>query len=121
MNNAAREGLTRRALLAAGGSLVVAFSLRPQDTTAQEPGAQGPKSEGPTLPGSLDKTPMLDAWIRIGADGKVTVFSGKDAPLAVVGDSFAGTALWLGALGFVVATALLYRWLGRLSDKVAVA
>ena len=51
----------------------------------------------------------------------VTVFSGKDAPLAVVGDSFAGTALWLGAIGFVVATALLYRWLGRLSDKVAVA
>ena len=49
----------------------------------------------------------------------VTVFSGKDAPLAVVGDSFAGSALWLGAIGFVVATALLYRWLGRLSDNVA--
>jgi len=51
----------------------------------------------------------------------VTVFSGKDAPLAVVGDSFAGTALWLGAIGFVVATALLYRWLGRVSDNVAAA
>ncbi len=49
----------------------------------------------------------------------LTVFSGKDAPLAVVGDSFAGTALWLGAIGFVVATTLLYRWLGRLSDNVA--
>jgi len=49
----------------------------------------------------------------------LTVFSGKDAPLAVVGDSFAGTALWLGGIGFVVATYALYRWLGRLSDKAA--
>jgi putative OPT family oligopeptide transporter len=51
----------------------------------------------------------------------LTVFSGKDAPLALVGDGFAGTALWLGGIGFVVATALLYRWLGRLSDKVVAA
>ncbi|HWI78834.1 MAG TPA: molybdopterin cofactor-binding domain-containing protein [Ramlibacter sp.] len=77
MANAAPEGLTRRAMLAAGGSLVVAFSLRPDHVIAQEPGTQGPKNDGPKLPGSLDKTPMLDAWIRIDADGKVTVFSGK--------------------------------------------
>lgn len=51
----------------------------------------------------------------------LTVFSGKDAPLAVVGDGFAGTALWLGGIGFVVATYALYRWLGRLSDKAATA
>ena len=49
----------------------------------------------------------------------VTVFSGKDAPLALVGEGFAGTAVWLGGIGFVVATALLYRWLARLSDRVA--
>lgn len=72
MASTAPEGLTRRAMLAAGGSLVVAFSLRPQGVTAQEK-----KTEGPKLPGSLEKTPMLDAWIRIDADGKVTVFSGK--------------------------------------------
>jgi len=77
MASAVHDGLTRRALLAGGGSLVVAFSLRPDAVTAQEPGAQGPKSDEPKLPGSLDKTPMLDAWIRIDADGKVTVFSGK--------------------------------------------
>src|SRR4051812_5272752 len=29
----------------------------------------------------------------------LTVFSGKDAPLALVGDGFAGTAPWLGGLG----------------------
>jgi nicotinate dehydrogenase subunit B len=78
MRSAAPEGLTRRALLAAGGSLVLAFSLRPQGVVAQEEsGAQGKKNDGPKLPGSLDKTPMLDSWIRIDADGKITVFSGK--------------------------------------------
>ena len=49
----------------------------------------------------------------------LTVFSGKDAPLALVGDSFAGTALWVGAIGFIVATAALYKWLAGLSDRVA--
>src|SRR5213079_198393 len=29
------------------------------------------------LPGSLGKTPLLDAWIRVDADGGVTVFTGK--------------------------------------------
>ncbi|MDB5880222.1 MAG: aldehyde dehydrogenase, partial [Ramlibacter sp.] len=77
MASAAHKGLTRRALLAGSGSLVLAFSLRPEGVVAQEPGAQGPKTEGPKLPGSLDKQPLLDAWIRIDADGKVTVFSGK--------------------------------------------
>jgi putative OPT family oligopeptide transporter len=51
----------------------------------------------------------------------LTVFSGKDAPLAVVGESFGGTALWLGGIGFVLATFALYRWLARLGDKVAAA
>jgi putative OPT family oligopeptide transporter len=49
----------------------------------------------------------------------LTVFSGKDAPLALVGDSFADAALWLGGVGFVLAAGLLYRWLGRMSDRVA--
>jgi putative OPT family oligopeptide transporter len=49
----------------------------------------------------------------------LTVFSGKDAPLALVGDSFASAALWIGGVGFVLATGALYRWLGRVSDKVA--
>jgi len=51
----------------------------------------------------------------------LTVFSGKDAPLAVVGEGFGGTALWLGGIGFVLATFALYRWLSRLSAKVAAA
>jgi nicotinate dehydrogenase subunit B len=54
--------LSRRALLAAGGGLVVAFSLRAQE---------------PVRPGSLKETPILDAWIRVAVDGRVTVFTGK--------------------------------------------
>jgi putative OPT family oligopeptide transporter len=49
----------------------------------------------------------------------LTVFSGKDAPLALVGDGFANTAVWVGGLGFLFATGALYRWLGRMSDQVA--
>jgi len=51
----------------------------------------------------------------------LTVFSGKDAPLALVGDSFATPAIWLGGIGFVLVTAVLYRWLARVGDKVAAA
>jgi putative OPT family oligopeptide transporter len=51
----------------------------------------------------------------------LTVFSGKDAPLALVGDSFATPSIWLGGIGFVLATAVLYRWLARQGDKVVAA
>ena len=54
--------LTRRGLLALGGGLVVAFSLR---------------AEQPPRPGSLKETPLLDAWIRVAPDGRITVFTGK--------------------------------------------
>jgi nicotinate dehydrogenase subunit B len=70
-------GVTRRTVLAGSGSLVVAFALRPSPLLAQEPGAQGAQTNGPKLPGSLDKQPLLDAWIRIDAKGNVTVFTGK--------------------------------------------
>jgi CO/xanthine dehydrogenase Mo-binding subunit len=82
MASAVHNGLTRRTLLATGGSLVVAFSLRPAGVGAQEPDTRGPNTGGPQsggskLPGSLQRQPLLDGWIRIDADGKVTVFSGK--------------------------------------------
>jgi CO/xanthine dehydrogenase Mo-binding subunit len=66
--------LSRRALLAGGGALVVSFSLRAFAQETQTVGA-GPQSA--SLPGSLKGSPMLDAWIRIDADGSVTVFTGK--------------------------------------------
>lgn len=56
---------SRRAFLAQSGGLVVAFGL-PLDAFAQ--GAP---------PGSLRNEPMLDAWIRVGEDGRIALFTGK--------------------------------------------
>ena len=63
----------RREFLAAGGALVVAFTLAPRDAWPQQEGA----AAGPKLPGSLARSPKLDAWIRIDASGAITVFTGK--------------------------------------------
>ena len=63
--------VTRRAFFARTGALIVTFSLAPFDLAAQE-GASAAK-----LPGSLNATPYLDAWIRIDAQGAVTLFTGK--------------------------------------------
>jgi CO/xanthine dehydrogenase Mo-binding subunit len=65
--------LARRRFLARSGALVVVFTLAP-DALAQ--GATE-VAKPPPLPGSLEQAPMLDAWIRIGADGRITVFTGK--------------------------------------------
>jgi len=64
--------LSRRAFLATGGALVVSFSLLPALRLSAQQAPSAPK-----MPGSLDKTPMLESWIRVDADGGVTVFTGK--------------------------------------------
>ena len=56
---------SRRAFLAQSSGLVVSFSL-PFNAFAQA-----------APPGSLRTEPMLDAWIRIGAEGRITLFTGK--------------------------------------------
>src|SRR5215468_9518630 len=56
----------RRQFTAAFGALVVTFSLDPKLAVGQE-----------RLPGSLQNNRKLDGWIRINADGTVTVFTGK--------------------------------------------
>jgi nicotinate dehydrogenase subunit B len=66
--------LNRRSVLAGGGALIVSFSLR--DAFAQDQGAQG-ATPSPPPPGSLKVAPYLDSWIRIDADGSITVFTGK--------------------------------------------
>ena len=48
----------------------------------------------------------------------IVAFSGKDFPLPLVGDEFAGNAaLWIGGIAFVVSMLALYRWIERLSRK----
>jgi nicotinate dehydrogenase subunit B len=69
MNPNAGSGISRRSLLAAGGVLVVGFSLSPMTRLAAQTGAK--------LPGDLNATPFLDSWIRIDADGKIAVLTGK--------------------------------------------
>ncbi|HET7268928.1 MAG TPA: oligopeptide transporter, OPT family [Oleiagrimonas sp.] len=47
----------------------------------------------------------------------IVVFSGRAAPLALVGEGFAGTATWIGGLAFVLVVAGLYRWISRLGPS----
>src|SRR3954469_23145226 len=54
--------MNRREFLQTGGALVVTFSM---PAWAQK------------LPGALERAPQLDSWIRVGADGGITVFTGK--------------------------------------------
>ena len=68
--DAGRHALSRREFLAASGALIIGFSLASSSLRAQKP-------PGPKLPGSLDANPMLDSWIRIDADGSISVFTGK--------------------------------------------
>jgi CO/xanthine dehydrogenase Mo-binding subunit len=60
--------LSRRDFTAGLGAIVVAFSLDCELALAQQPAS---------LPGSLNANRMLDAWIRINADGTATVCTGK--------------------------------------------
>lgn len=66
--------LDRRRVLAGGGALIVSFSLSGAFAQDQAPAATAP---APKPPGSLATTPFLDSWIRIDADGSITVFTGK--------------------------------------------
>jgi CO/xanthine dehydrogenase Mo-binding subunit len=54
----------RRRFLAGGGALTLSFAL----PLRAAPGA---------LPGSLEREPWLDAWIRVGSDNRVSIFTGK--------------------------------------------
>ena len=58
--------VTRREFLASGSALVVSFALPPPALAQAE-----------RLPGSLQRTPMLDSWIGIAGDGAITVYTGK--------------------------------------------
>ena len=66
--------LDRRRLLAGSGVLIVSFSL--SNAFAQDQAAPA-AAPAPKPPGSLATSPNLDSWIRIDADGSITVFTGK--------------------------------------------
>ena len=49
----------------------------------------------------------------------VVVFSGRAAPLALVGEAFAGAATWVGGIAFAISMIALYGWLNRLNRQVS--
>ena len=51
----------------------------------------------------------------------VVVFSGKAAPLALVGDKFADAAVWVGGIVFAMTIIALYSWLNRVSGPAPAA
>jgi len=61
-------------VLAGGGALIVSFSLTGAIAQEQNAPAAAPAANPP---GSLKTSPYLDSWIRIEADGSITVFTGK--------------------------------------------
>lgn len=62
--------LTRRGFLSAGAALYVGFRFGAMPSWAQVGQPAG-------LPGALRTHPDIDAWLRIGTDGRVTLFTGK--------------------------------------------
>ncbi len=70
--------ISRRAVLRGTGALVLSFALSPRAWSQEGSGAQSARAAaGAKLPGSMTKNPLLDAWIRVDADGRVTAFTGK--------------------------------------------
>jgi nicotinate dehydrogenase subunit B len=67
--------VSRRAVLSGAGALVVQFAL--SSANAATPDAQPAASVAPPLPGSLKTSPGLQQWLKITADGRVTIFTGK--------------------------------------------
>jgi putative OPT family oligopeptide transporter len=49
------------------------------------------------------------------------VFSGKAAPLALVGDEFADASVWVGGTAFAASIIALYAWLNRVSGPAPTA
>ncbi|HEX2973180.1 MAG TPA: molybdopterin cofactor-binding domain-containing protein, partial [Tepidisphaeraceae bacterium] len=62
---------SRREFLKGTGCLLVGFNMLPADALAAQEGRRA------RLPGSLSGWPDVDSWLRINADGTITVLTGK--------------------------------------------
>ncbi|SFS07161.1 putative oligopeptide transporter, OPT family [Dyella sp. OK004] len=75
---------------------------------------RGPKPEATKQLGVLLASGLLVGESVIGVViAAVVAFSGKGAPLALVGESFAATAEWVGGAAFAALVVVLYRWVAR--------
>jgi CO/xanthine dehydrogenase Mo-binding subunit len=89
--------MKRRQFLKGGAALVVSFSwgLAWPQSDGEAGKGQGPDA---ALPGSLKIQPYLDGWIRVDADGAITVMTGK----AELGQGIKTALLMLAAEELIV-------------------
>ncbi len=81
---------------------------------------RGPRPEATKQLGVLLASGMIVGESMIGvALAALVVFSGQDAPLALVGPGFAGAAVVIGALAFALVMYAMYAWLLRLAHRAA--
>ena len=70
-----KPSLSRRDFLKTGSALVISFSLAPELALGQAKPAP--------LPGSLSNNRMLNAWLRVDADGTVVVYNDRPGQFAL--------------------------------------
>jgi putative OPT family oligopeptide transporter len=77
--------------------------------------SRGPKPEARKQLGVLLASGMIVGEGLVGVlIAALVAFSGKDFPLALVGDQFADhAAVWIGGAAFATVVFLLYRWIAR--------
>jgi putative OPT family oligopeptide transporter len=81
---------------------------------------RGPRPEAAKQLGVLLASGMIVGEGLIGVlIAAVVAFSGKDYPLALVGDSFGDASIWIGGIAFVVSVLALYRWIETVGRKTA--
>ncbi len=100
---------TSTTLMVVVGALVGAWF---DGRAARRPAAQADATRqlGVLLASGLIVGESLLAVIFAGA----VAFSGKDAPIALVGKGFQTPAIWIGGVAFAVTVAVLYRWIMRM-------
>jgi len=77
-----------------------------------------PKSEATKQLGVLLASGLIVGESIIGVVvAAIVVFSGKPAPLALVGDSFENASVWIGTIAFVAVTFAMYRWIARMGRE----
>jgi putative OPT family oligopeptide transporter len=98
---------TSTTLMVVVGALVGAWFDRRAE---REPKPEATRQLGVLLASGLIVGESLLAVIFAG----VVAFSGKDAPIALVGAGFEIPAIWIGGVVFAVTVAVLYRWIMRM-------
>ena len=105
---------TSTTLMVVVGALVGAWFDRHAE---RGPKAEATKQLGVLLASGLIVGESLLAVIFAG----VVAFSGKQNPIALVGDGFTTPAIWIGGVVFAVTVAVLYRWIIRMARSASTA